>query len=260
MKRMILVALALITACNPAVSTENQAPGQTLTIFAASSLMDAFTEIGLAFEQSHLGVALTFNFGGSQALRTQIQEGAQADVFASASAKEMDALVVANFVSAESSQTFASNQLVVILPADNPAEIQTLQDLATPGIKLVLAAEDVPAGNYARESLALMSGEYGAGFGEHVLSNLVSNEDNVKQVVTKVELGEADAGIVYVSDAVAAANLIQIIIPPDQNIRASYPIAPLIAAQEPDLAKAFIAAVLSPDGQAVLMKWGLLPR
>ncbi len=228
-------------------------------MFAAASLTDAFNEIGAEFGAAHPGVTLAFQFAGSQALRTQIEAGAQADVFASATAKEMDTLVAGGQVDASAPLIFLTNQLVVILPADNPAALDGLDGLAAPGLKLVLAAEEVPVGNYARQSLELMNAQYGADFSERVLSNVVSNEDNVKQVVAKVQLGEADAGIVYTSDAVAAPELRQIQIPAGLNIIAKYPVAPLAGSPNADLAGDFIAFVLSADGRAILKKWGFLP-
>ncbi|MFN8381549.1 MAG: molybdate ABC transporter substrate-binding protein [Anaerolineales bacterium] len=232
---------------------------RTLTVFAAASLTDAFTEIGAAFDAVNPGVTTTFNFAGSQALRTQIEEGAPADVFASASGKEMDTLVTGTFVAADVAQVFLTNKLVVILPADNPAALEKLEDLATPGIKIVLAAEEVPVGKYARQALDLMDASFGAGYKDKVLTNVVSNEDNVKQVVSKVQLGEADAGIVYVSDAVAVPELKSIEISTDLNVIAKYPIAPLAKSENADLAAKFIEYVLSAEGQAILAKWGFAP-
>ena len=135
------------------MTTASAPEPRTLTVFAAASLTDAFTEIGAAFEAANPGVTVTFNFAGSQALRTQIEEGAPADVFASASGKEMDTLVTGSFVAQDVPQIFLTNKLVVILPADNPAALEKLEDLAKPGIKLVLAAEEVPVGKYARQAL-----------------------------------------------------------------------------------------------------------
>jgi molybdate transport system substrate-binding protein len=260
MNKIVLIILALIlAACVPPNLTTGIPEAGNLTVFAAASLTDAFTEIGASFEAAHPGVTVTFNFAGSQALRTQIEEGAQADVFASANAKEVDTLVTGGLIDQTAPQVFLTNKLVVILPADNPASVETLQDLADPGLKLVLAAEEVPVGNYARQSLELMNAEFGADFNDNVLSNVVSNEDNVKQVVAKVQLGEADAGIVYTSDAIAAPDLKQIDIPAELNVIATYPIAPLTGASDSELALDFINYVLSADGQAVLQKWGFLP-
>jgi len=282
MKRLISLTLLLsifLTACGassaptPASATEaptlapTEAPPtatpepepQTLTVFAAASLTDAFIEIGAAFDAANPGVTTTFNFGGSQTLRTQIEEGAPVDVFASANAKEMDTLVTSSFVTTDIAQVFLTNKLVVILPADNPAALEKLEDLANPGIKLVLAAEEVPVGKYSRQAFDLMDASFGTGFKDKVLANVVSNEDNVKQVVAKIQLGEADAGIVYTSDAIAAPDLKTIEIPADLNVIAKYPIAPLVNSENTELAAQFIEYVLSAEGQSVLAKWGFAP-
>ncbi len=282
MKRLISLTLLLsifLTACGassaptPASAAEaptlapTEAPPtatpepepQTLTVFAAASLTDAFIEIGAAFDAANPGVTTTFNFGGSQTLRTQIEEGAPVDVFASANAKEMDTLVTGSFVTADIAQVFLTNKLVVILPADNPAALEKLEDLANPGIKLVLAAEEVPVGKYSRQAFDLMDASFGTGFKDKVLANVVSNEDNVKQVVAKIQLGEADAGIVYTSDAIAAPDLKTIEIPADLNVIAKYPIAPLVNSENTELAAQFIEYVLSAEGQSVLAKWGFSP-
>ena len=231
----------------------------TLHVFAAASLTDAFTEIGRNFEKANPGTDIAFNFAGSQALRTQIEEGAPADLFASANQTEMEALIADSLIAQDAPRQFLNNQLVVILPANNPAGLEKLEDIARPGIKLVLAAEEVPAGKYARQALDNMNSQFGAGFKDQVLANVVSNEDSVKQVVAKVQLGEADAGIVYTSDAVAATALKTIKIPADLNVNAEYPIAPLARSENASLAKAFLAYVLSAEGQAVLQKWGFSP-
>ncbi len=243
----------------PDLTMEPSPIPRTLTVFAAASLTDAFEEIGRAFEEAQPGVRVEFNFAGSQTLRTQLEQGAVADVFASANTKEMDAAVAASLVHSGTAQVLLKNQLIVILPPDNPAGIQTLQDLARPGLKLVLAAEAVPIGEYSREALGKLEAQLGAGFKDQVLANLISEEDNVKQVVVKVQLGEADAGIVYGSDAVAAPDLKTIAIPSESNVIAEYPIAALMEAPHPDLAAQFVAYVLSSEGQATLKKWGFTP-
>ena len=246
---------------SPLPTTEPSATSapQMLTVFAADSLTDAFDEIGKSFEAAHPGVTVTFNFGGSQTLRTQIEQGAQADVFASANAKEMDALVADKLVGENTAQIFLTNQLVVIMPVSNPAGLKTLADLSKPGLKLVLAAKEVPVGNYALQSLDKLDAALGAGFKDKVLVNVVSYENDVKQVVAKVQLGEADGGIVYLSDSVAAPDLQKIEIPAENNVVAKYPIAALSASPNTGLAQDFIAYVLSSDGQAILQKWGFLP-
>lgn len=215
--------------------------------------------MGQAFEVEHSGVHVVFNFGGSQNLRTQIEQGAPADVFASANTKEMETLVRQGFVVSDAPQIFLTNQLVVILPKDNPAGIASLEDLSKPDLKLVLAAEEVPAGRYARQVLNNLNAMFGAAYKDMVLANVVSNEDNIRQAVTKVQLGEADVSIVYLSDAVAAPELKRIEIPADVNVLAEYPIAPLSGLANSDLANEFIDYVVSPAGQAVLEKWGFTP-
>jgi molybdate transport system substrate-binding protein len=243
----------------PTITSTPLPQSVTLNVFAAASLTGAFTEIGQAFEAENPGIIVAFNFAGSQALRTQIAEGAPADVFASANKTEMETLITDALVAPDAPQQFLNNKLVVILPADNPAGLEKLDDLSRPGLKLVLAAEEVPVGRYARQALDRMNTRFGATFKDKVLANVVSNEDNVKQVVAKVQLGEADAGIVYTSDAVAAPGLKIIEIPADLNVIAKYPIAPLAKSENADLAREFIKYVLSADGQAVLQKWGFVP-
>jgi molybdate transport system substrate-binding protein len=261
---LLVIRAIAIGAWAPAAPAATEAPteapeGRTLTVFAAASLTDAFTEIGKEFEAANSGVTVTFNFAGSQALRTQIEEGAPADVFASASGKEMEALITGKFVGDGTSQVFLNNKLVIILPGNNPAGMEELEDLANSGVKIVLAAEEVPVGNYARQALDLMNGSFGTDFKDKVLANVVSNEDNVKQVVAKVQLGEADASIVYTSDAVAAPELKTLEIPAELNVIAKYPIAPLAGSANAELAQAFVNYVLSAGGQAILQKWGFAP-
>jgi molybdate transport system substrate-binding protein len=273
-----LVFVILITGCNmasidatsraelsqavyPTVQStlRSQVPTQHgLTVFAAASLTGAFQEIGTNFEIANPGVKVRFNFSGSQILRTQIEQGALADVFASADHKNMDMLLADNLITVNTYQDFATNKLIVILPADNPGNVQSLGDLAKPNLKLVLADASVPAGNYARQLLNKMSSDpaYGSDFSTKVLANVVSNETDVKQVVAKVELGEADAGIVYVSDKFGAPDLASIPIPDEINVTAYYPIAVLTEAPEPILATSFEDYVRSPAGQAILQKWG----
>jgi molybdate transport system substrate-binding protein len=163
----------------------------------------------------------------------------------------------------DAGQPFARNGLVIIAPPDNPAAIETPFDLARDGVKLVLAGADVPAGNYARESIARIGQEPGApvNYEADVLANVVSNEPNVKAVVTKVQLGEADAGIVYATDVTpdAEEDIATIEIPDAANVIAVYPIAVTTDANEPETARAFIDFVLSEEGQSVLQDFGFLP-
>jgi molybdate transport system substrate-binding protein len=256
---VLLLAAILLAACGPAATTLPAATAapRTLTVFAAASLTGSFDEIGKAFEAANPGVTVKFNFAGSQVLSTQISQGAAADVFASANHTEMDKLVSTDLV-ASGYQDFVTNVLEVILPANNPANIATLADLAKPGLKLVLADKSVPAGAYSLTILGNMSKDptFGADFSSKVPANVVSYETDVKQVVAKVQLGEADAGIVYITDAIAAPTLKTIVIPTKFNVVAKYPIAALTNTPQPDLAAAFVAYVLSPDGQTIMKKWG----
>lgn len=264
-----LLLAALLAACAPAspVTTPQAAVNPEsapveLTVLAASSLTEPFSEIGVLFEAAHPGVKVNFSFAGSQQLAQQISEGAPVDVFASASQKHMDALVSSGQVDAVEQVVFARNRLVVILPRDNPANLQSLADLARPGIKVDLAAAEVPVGKYSLEFLehASLDPTLGAGYKDAVLANVVSYEDNVKAVLTKVALGEADAGIVYTSDVSGKEDAIQqIAIPEDLNVIASYPIAALNQSARRELAQAFVELVLSPAGQAVLAKYGFIP-
>jgi len=268
---VLLFAAIQLAACRPAATpvpaptavpptaTNPPAP-RTLTVFAAASLTGSFGDIGKAFEAANPGVTVTFNFAGTQALATQLTQAAKADVFASANHTYMDNMVTANLVAA-GYKDFVTNVLEVILPANNPDNVQTLQDLAKPGLKLVLEDKSVPAGAYSLQILANLSKDptYDSDFSTKVLANVVSNETDVKEVVAKVQLGEADAGIVYVTDAIAAPTLKTIVIPSNFNVIAKYPIAALTNAPQPDLAAAFVAYVLSPDGQAIMQKWGFTP-
>jgi molybdate transport system substrate-binding protein len=227
-------------------------------VFAAASLTDSFNEIAKAFEAKYPGVEVTFSFGGSPTLRTQLEQGARADVFASADQNQMN-LALQNGAVASAGQVFVRNSLVVITPKDNPGKISALSDLKKSGLKLVLAAPEVPVGAYARQALTSMDKDaaYGAGFSEAVLKNVVSLESNVKQVVAKVELGEADAGIVYGTDVTpsVAPKLATIAIPTQFNVIAEYPIALTKSPGNAAAAQAFIDFVLSSAGQTVLKKY-----
>lgn len=226
-----------------------------ITVFAAASLTDAFIEMGEAFEDANGGVGVEFNFASSSALATQINEGAPADVFASADNAQMK--VVTDAGNGSSPQLFAKNVLVVIVPAGS--ELDDFEDLASEGIRLVLAGPDVPVGRYSRQILenASAAGGISADFGARVLANLRSDEANVRAVLSKVQLGEADAGIVYQTDAAIAGDDVEVIeIPEAFNVLAEYPIAAIAETSEPEIATAFIAFVLSEDGQAILREYG----
>lgn len=245
--RATLLALMLaVSACG----SDEPAP-DTITVFAAASLTEAFTQIAADYE-GRRGIEVRLSFGPSDGLATQIQEGAPVDVFASASPKWMD--VVADSRGVTDRADFARNVLVVITPADDPAGLDSVEDLGRPGIKLVLAAEGVPVGDYARELLA------NAGIAGPALANVVSNEDDVKGVVQKVALGEADAGIVYRTDVTSAIaeDVAVVEVPETINVIAVYPIAVIQGGPRHRPASEFVAYVLGP-GQETLRATGFLP-
>jgi molybdate transport system substrate-binding protein len=237
--------------------------GGNLTVFAAASLTDVFGEMKATLEAAHPGLTITYNFAGSPALVTQLAEGAEADVVALASVTQINAAIDQGVVDGEPT-IFTQNRLAIIVPADNPAGITTAADLAKDGVKLVVALAEVPVGQYARESVCKMGRDaatYGEGFVDAVAGNVVSEEDNVRAVVTKVQLGEADAGIVYTTDVTpqVAEDVLVIEIPVAVNVIARYPIA-RVAGGNTELANAFIDYVLGPDGQATLQAWGFEPK
>lgn len=266
--RWLLALGMILVGCQAQASSDPRAgskarPTGTLTVLAAASLSDAFGELASRFESAHPGVRVALSLAGSQQLAQQLAQGAPGDVFASANRQEMDHAVQAGRVAAGSARVFAHNRLTVVLPRDNPAGLVRLQDLAKPGLRLVLAAAEVPVGQYALQFLDKASQEtrFGPGFKGAVLKNVASYEENVKSVLTKVELGEADAGIVYATDAgsASAAQVSQIEIPEELNSVAEYSIAPLADAAQPRLAQEFVQLVLSPEGQEVLAKYGFAP-
>jgi molybdate transport system substrate-binding protein len=262
---LLLGACAAPAAIAPTVVPSTSLPAtaepiQTteLVVMAASSLTDAFDEIAVAFEAANPGADVLPNYASSSSLATQLVEGAPADVFASANASQMNVAADGGRIAGEP-VVFLTNRLTIIVPADNPGGLESYADLAKPGIALVLAAPDVPVRDYSDQSIALMGD---AAFQAAVYANLVSEEPNVRQVVTKVSLGEADAGIVYTSDVTPdiAASVLQIPIPDEMNVLATYPIAVVEGAPAGDLAQAFVDFVLSAEGQAILAKWGFGPK
>ena len=244
-------------------STPTPAPKAVeLTVFAAASLTDAFNEIGKNFAAANTGVKVTFNFAGSPALVQQIGQGAPADVFASANTAQMDAAVKTGRIAADGSRAFARNRLVVIT-AKGQTKVSTLQELAKPGLKLVLADKAVPVGQYALDYMdkAVKDATFGAAYKDNVLKNVVSYEQDVKAVLAKVALGEADAGIVYTTDILGdnGAKVNRVDIPDTLNTIATYPIAPLTDSKNADTAKKFFEYILSPTAQTVLVKYGFIP-
>lgn len=237
--------------------------GNTLTIFAASSLTDLFADLAGRFEAENPGVTVTINTGASSQLAAQLIEGAPADLFAAANEAQMARVVAAGHIAADAPRHFAANQLALAVPVANPGAILSLADLARPGVRLVAAPADVPIGAYAREAWQKMeaSGQFGDDFAARVAANIVSEEANVRQVLSKVVLGEADAAIVYVTDVTPALTeqVYAEPLPPEFNVLASYPLAPLADSPNAALAQRFADFVLSEAGQEIVAKWRFLP-
>jgi molybdate transport system substrate-binding protein len=249
----------LCAGCGQLTSQEINQESE-LIVFAAASLADVFTDLTQQFEADHPGVEVIINFAGSQQLAHQLSQGAPADVFASANHRQMEAAIGLGRVIEDEVIIFTGNRLVIIYPAGNPAGIRTLADLSNPGLKLLLAAPEVPAGAYALALLENLERDpsFEPAFRNDVLKNVVSYEENVRAVLSKVMLGEADAGIVYASDAAGKnADEVGIIEVPDHlNVSATYPIATISNSPQPELGKAFIDFVLSAPGQSLMSDYG----
>lgn len=244
-KALLLVLTISMLACGgtPATSSTSSSPS-TLTAFAAASLQPAFDKIARELQTSR-NVTTTFSYAGTQTLTTQLQQGAPADVFASADTAHMTTVQNAGLLS-RSSKIFAHNRLEIAVAKANPKGIHSLADLSRSGLVVVLADASVPAGKYAQQALKQAN----------VTIHPASFELQVTGVLTKVALGEADAGIVYVSDIATSGKVDGVAIPDSQNVVADYPIAVLKSAPNVAGAQAFIDLVLSPDGQAILRAAG----
>ena len=253
----VLAFCGLLAGCT-AVSDAPVQKNPNITILAASSLTDVFSELGHAFVKAQGGgIDLAFSFAGSSNLAVQLQEGAVADIFASANEAQMMTAVSANRIQPDSIQTFATNQLALIVPAGNPANITSLADLARPEVQLILAAPGVPVRDYSDLVLQTLDADTQS----QIYANLVSEGQNVRQIVAQVALGEADAGMVYRTDVASelAENVALIPFPEAQNVVALYPIALVTDAPQPALAQQFIDFTLSAEGQAILAEWGFGP-
>jgi molybdate transport system substrate-binding protein len=248
-RALILVVAALCGACGNSAPSSPSGLSGTITVFAASSLTAAYTAIGKDFQNAHPGSMVKFSFGGSSTLVAQIQQGAIGDVFASADQPNMQKAVDAGLV-AGSPSIFAHNQLEIVVAAGNPKHLAGLSDLARSGLVVVLCAPVVPCGRYAAQALQKAD----------VAVKPASQETDVKAVVSKVALGEADAGIVYVTDIQAAGAKVQgVEIPAGQNVVADYPVAILKDSQNAPLAKAFVSYLLGA-GQQTLARYGFTGR
>jgi molybdate transport system substrate-binding protein len=258
MKHRLFLLLALLLAFSTGLKAQSE---QSLLVFAAASLTDAFSAIATEFQAQNPNVEILFNFASSADLATQLAEGAPADVFASANNSQMNNARDAGRI-AGNPRTFVKNRLVLIVPTDNPANITSLQDLDNEGVQVLLAAEGVPVRDYTNTMLDRLASDpaYGEAYRTAVLANVVSEEENVRQVAAKIALGEADAGIVYVSDVTPdiSDSVMAIGIPDTLNTIASYPIAITNDSAQAELAQAFVDFVLSDTGQDSLVAWNFI--
>jgi len=231
-----------------------------LVVFGAASLRDALAAIKAVYEADHPEVTITVAADSSAALRTQIEQGALADVFLSADTLNPQRLVEAGLTTGPALE-FASNAVALVVPLANPAGIEAPVDIVRPGTKVVAAGEDVPITIYTAMVVAAVASTpgYPAGFVAAYEANVVSREANVRAVLTKIELGEADAGFVYVTDAVASSQVRVIPLPPGTNVAARYAGVVLGDAVRPAEAARFLAWIAGPDGQAVLARFGFGP-
>ncbi|MDQ1261203.1 MAG: molybdate transport system substrate-binding protein [Euryarchaeota archaeon] len=256
------VFIALIAAIVLASSAGLAEEPRELTVFTAASLTGAFSEIGQMYK-NETNIGVVFNFDGSQALRTQIENGAYADLFASANKKQMNALKNDGLMNNSSIVIFTRNKLSLIVPKNNPAKIFNLSDLAKPGLKIVMGTKDVPVGDYALQIISNLgnNSSYGPDYKTTVLANVISQETNVNYVVTKVALGEADVGFAYVSDVTEnlASKLDKIDIPDEYNIIAEYPMGILLESKYPAESQKLMNLVMSNEGKAVMEKYGFSP-
>ena len=256
---LIVAAAALLAGCSDTgggtgsatptgADSAGATPGGTLTVFAAASLTDSFQQLGDQFQATHPGVRVEFNFAASSALREQIIGGAPADVFASANESNMAQVVDAGLATGPT--PFVTNDLQIAVPPDNPGQVAGLSDFGKADLLIGLCAEEVPCGQFGREALTKAG----------VTPSIDTNEPDVRSLLTKVENGDLDAGIVYHTDVLAAGDAVRgIVIPNDQNVVATYPIAALSDSDHTDLAAAFVEYVRSPAGPQVLESFGFGP-
>jgi molybdate transport system substrate-binding protein len=261
MRNKALSLVLLIGLATAACSSSSQAgspPSTKLTALAAASLTEVLPKIGSAFTKQHPGVTFSFSFGGTDQLATQIKQGAPADVFAGASLTYGDQLAAASLI--EPFRKFCTNQLVLVVPTSNPAGIASLQDLATKPVKLVIGSETVPVGSYTRTVLKNLDTTYGSTYSSSVLGKVVSNEDSVTSIITKVQIGEADAGFVYITDSMAASTRVKVFtLPADAQAVATYPIAVVKGSKRLTAARQFVDYVLSAPAQQLLGQAGFGP-
>lgn len=246
----VAVAAGLLAGCGGEGSGDDAVAGAgadvagTVTVFAAASLTDAFTEVARAFEVANRGVSVELSFAGSSSLREQIREGAPADVFASANESNMAEVIASGEIA--SSQIFATNRLQIVVPAGNPAGITGLDDFAVDDLLIGLCAEEVPCGEFGRRVLDAAG----------VVPAPDTNEADVRSLLTKVEAGELDAGLVYVTDVVSGRDVEGIDVPVEIDVVARYPIGTVTSSGNPAAAAAFVEFVLGDEGRSILDAFG----
>ncbi len=246
----LLAGLLILTGCKGPAT-----PNTRLTIFAASSLIDVFQDMEARFEAENPGVDVIIATAGSQVLRFQIEQGAEVDIFASAHQEHMEALSAQGFI--PDPQIIAHNHLVIVVPQDNPAELETVQDLPH-AERIVLGNPEVPIGMYTKRFLELAHHQMRTHFRAEVVERIVSQESNVRQVLAKVELGEADAAIVYRTDASPKREVQVIDIPEELNPRADYHMGMLTESDQRVYAQKWLRFVASNHGKRVFLKHGFL--
>jgi molybdate transport system substrate-binding protein len=260
---LVPVLLFVVAACSSGAAspeTSSSAAPANLTIYGAASLKGVLDKVKTAYEAANAGTTLTISTDSSATLETQIEQGAPADVFLSADATNPKKLVDKGLAGG-AAVTFAGNKLTIVVPTANPAGITTPADLAKTGIKGIAAGDEVPITKYATQLVDNLAKE--AGYPAHVAArytaNIASKEDNVKAIVAKVELGEGDAGIVYVTDASASTKVTTVDVPDTANVPATYAGVIVKASSDAAAAKAFLDWFAGPDGQAILGTFGFLP-
>src|SRR5712671_2306991 len=248
------------TAPTASTSPAPSAAPAALTIYGAASLKGVLDKARTAYETANPGTTLTISTDSSATLETQIEQGAPADVFLSADTTNPKKLVDKGLAAGEA-VTFAGNKLTVIAPTTNPAGIKTPADLAKTGVKVIAAGNAVPITKYANQLVANLAREagYPPDFAARYTANIASKEDNVKAIVAKIELGEGDAGIVYVTDGKASTKVTTIDVPDTANVPATYAGVVVKASRNAAAAQAFLTWFAGPDGQAILTTFGFLP-
>jgi molybdate transport system substrate-binding protein len=255
-----LLVLAAISLLGCGVTGAPPTPSPALTVYGAASLRNVLEDVRAAYESAVPGTALTISTDSSAALVTQIEQGAPADVFLSADTSNPQKLVDGGLADDEA-VVFAGNELTIIAPADDQAAVTGPFDIAREGVRVVAAGDAVPITRYATQLVENLAAEPGApvDFVARYLANIVSREDNVAAVRTKIELGEGDAAIIYVTDAAASDRVTTIEVPDSANVRASYAAVVIRDSPNVEAARAFLDWLVGPDGQAILARSGFLP-